>query len=119
MSRKETDYSAMRYITEWVRPHGERKSYLAPMTPEAANVHDTAVAAGYTYSIEWIGNAYAFFISHDECEIDVVTDLIKGETSAEQRGQLSRAIVRNPVDVLDRKKRETLDLLAGSDGEPL
>jgi len=117
MSRKDDDYSEHRTITEWVRPNGERKDMRVPLTVDAAAVFDAVVAAGYAYSIEWCGTFYAFYISADDIEMDVVTDLIKGETSNEQRGQLSRAIVRNTVAVLNRKKQELIAMSAGSEGD--
>jgi urocanate hydratase len=110
------DYTESRTITEWVRPNGGKKPMSVPMTKDAASVLDSAVKAGYTYSIEWLGNSsYAFYISDDSIEMDIVTDIIKGETSAQQRGALSRSITRNPVDVLDRKKQQLIDMLAAED----
>lgn len=111
MSRKDDDYIESRIITEWVRPLGGKRDMRVPLTKEAASVLDSVVKAGYSYSIEWIGNGYAFFISDDNIEMDIVTDVIKGETSAQQRGALSRSITRNPVELLDRKKRDMIDML--------
>lgn len=106
------DYSESRTITEWVRPNGGKREMPVPMTKDAASVLDSAVKAGYCYSLEWLGNSsYALYISAEDVEMDIVTDIIKGETSAQQRGALSRSITRNTVELLDRKKQQLIDML--------
>jgi hypothetical protein len=113
---KPEDYSEYRDLTEWVRPNGDKRTARQPMTRDAASVFDSVQKAGFVYSIEWLGNsAYALYISALDIEMDIVTDIIKGETSAAQRGALSRSIMRNPVDLLERKKAEIIAMLSEDD----
>jgi hypothetical protein len=114
---KPEDYSEFRDLIEWRRPSGQKHVARQPMTKDAASVYDTVTKAGYVYSIEWIGNAYAFYISRDDLEMDIVTDIIKGETSEQQRGALSRSITRNPLDVLERKVLAIIEMMAQDDGQ--
>lgn len=114
---KDEDYSEYRDIIEWMRPNGGKRVNRQPMTRDAASVYDTVTKAGYVYSIEWLGGSYAFYISRDDLEMDIVTDIIKGETSAEQRGQLSRAITRNTLDVLERKKQAIIEMMSADSDE--
>lgn len=106
-----------RDMTEWVRPNGMKRTYRAPMTREAASVFDSVTKAGFRYSIEWIGDAYALYISDDDIEMDLVTEIVAGATSVKQRDALSRVIIRNPVDVVQRKKEDIIDMMSEDGGE--
>lgn len=114
---KPEDYVEYRDLIEWVRPNAGKRVNRQPMTRDAASVYDTVTKAGYVYSIEWLGGSYAFYISRDDLEMDIVTDIIRGETSAQQRGQLSRAITRNTLDVLERKRQAILDMMSAQEDE--
>lgn len=97
---------------EWERPNGDKQLREVIVTPEAKEVHDAALLAGFVYSYEFISvNTVILYISDDNIEHDVVTCVIVMEPNngPANSGKLSRNIEEHPLAKLVQLRDEYIE----------
>jgi hypothetical protein len=60
-------------LTQWVRPSGAKRTVEQQVSDLAAQCYDIVTKAGYSISIEHMGEMWALFVSDDDIQQDLLT----------------------------------------------